>query len=307
MKVLVVGAGGFLGRYLVRQIAEVGHEVVALIRSEPAPEDESFFKVERVRLLRMDLLRPDLSALPGDIDAVVALAQSEHFRKFPDKAEEIFAINVTATMSLLQWAAKNRVQKFIFASSGGIYGSNARPYVQETELLAVDSPLGFYLGTKLCAEIIFQNYRQFFETAVILRPFFIYGPGQRLDMFIPRLINSVFEGRPIQLQGEAGVRLNPIYVEDAAQAFANAIALRGCYVMNIAGPDVLSIREICEHIGKLCARIPIFEQMPGVPSDYVASTDLAKTLLSLPQTPLSYGLKQTVDSVLRGKKVSEHG
>jgi nucleoside-diphosphate-sugar epimerase len=247
-----------------------------------------------VRRIETDLAAPGFTRLLPTADAVIALAQSGNFRNFPREAGEIFAVNVAAQLALLQWARELGVRRFVYASSGGIYGARARPFVQETDLLAVDSPLGFYLGTKLCAEVIFQNFRQFFDTAVILRPFFVYGPGQRTDMLIPRLIESVRIGRPIQLQGESGLRLNPIFVEDAAAAFTAALALEGCHVLNVAGPDVLSLREIGEAIGRRVRREPVFERVPGTPSDYVANTEAARTLLRMPQTPFEEGLARTV-------------
>ena len=94
------------------------------------------------------------------------------------------------------------MQQVIHASSGGIYGGKSGEIFSEDDLLAVDNPLGFYLSGKLCSEIIFQNYMHYFETAVILRPFFIYGPDQKKDMFIPRLIQSIQKETPIFLQGK---------------------------------------------------------------------------------------------------------
>jgi nucleoside-diphosphate-sugar epimerase len=279
---------------LVPLLAHAGHRVVAVVHGLPAGDHRACFDHPSIDVHEIDLATAELRIRDSGCDAVVALAQSQYFRDFPERARDIFAVNVHAQLRLLEWSRTSGVKRFVYASSGGIYGSRARQHVAENELLAVDSPLGFYLGSKLCAEIMFQNYRHFFETAVILRPFFIYGPGQRRDMLIPRLVHAVQSGRPIQLQGTDGLRLNPIYVDDAAQAFAAALRLTGCRVLNVAGSETVTLRELGERIGREVKRPPVFETVPGVPSDYVANTDAANALLGPPRVSLDAGLARTV-------------
>jgi len=295
MKILITGAGGFVGKRLCQYLSEKGHEVVAIVRSVSAVSDYSDFAAKKIEFLKFDLASLDCSKLPRNVDAIYTLAQSTHFRDFPEKAEDVFAVNLEANFHLLQWALDIGVRRFIHVSSGGIYGGKLGKVFQEDDSLAVDSPLGFYLGSKLCSEIIFQNYRSFFETAVILRPFFIYGPGQRRDMFISRLVDSVRKGFPLQLQGKNGLRVNPIFVDDAVIAFANALELSGFHIMNIAGPDVLSLRRIGEIIGEAVGKKPVFEKKEGTPVDYVANTEQAVKKLSQPMTAFTEGIRRTVD------------
>ena len=294
MKIVISGAGGFLGKRLTRHLAAAGHEVVAIVRRDPSPEDQSYFSAPGISVLRIDLSTLDSRRLPRDADAIYSVAQSSQFRNFPEQAEDIFSVNVTANMKLLQWAMENKVRKFIFASSGGIYGGRAGGKWNESDPLSVDSPLGFYLGTKLCAEVILQNCRQFFETMAILRPFFIYGPGQRKDMLIARMAESIRQGQPIFLQGRDGLRLNPVFVDDAANAFARALDLEGWHVINVAGPATVTLREIAEKIGARLGKKPIFEIKDGTPMDYVASTEAACSKLGMTLTGLDEGINAAV-------------
>jgi nucleoside-diphosphate-sugar epimerase len=291
VKLLITGASGFVGRRLVERLAAEGHEVLALVHTAPAPP----FASSSIRPLVVDLAHFERTRLPSGVDAVVSLAQSQNFRSFPGKAADVFAVNVNAHLQLLEWARGTGVRVFVSASSGGIYGARSKPLVEETDQLAVDSPLGFYLGTKLCAEVILQNYRHFFGCAAILRPFFIYGPGQRQDMLIPRLIGAVRDGRPIQLQGSDGLRLNPVYVDDAVKAFAAAIELQGCHVINVAGPDTLSLREIGERVGRRVGRAPVFELIDGSPSSYVGDIGHMRALLGAPRTGFDEGIARTLE------------
>lgn len=293
MRILLTGAAGFVGKRLVRRLADAGHEVFALARAVPAGADAAYFASPRVHLVVQDLVQLDTTSLPAGIEAVITLAQSSRFREFPGQAEEIFAVNVSANLKLLQWAVASGVGRFVHASSGGIYGGKLGAQFVETDLLAVDSPLGFYLGSKLCAEVVFQNYRQFFRTAVILRPFFVYGPGQRHDMFIARMVESVRTGRAIQLQGEDGLRINPVYVDDAASAFAGALALDGYHIINVAGPDVLTLRAACGIIGRAVGREPVYENKPGNPVDYVGDNTLEKSKLLAELMPFAEGVART--------------
>jgi len=290
MRILVTGAGGFIGKRLIARLAALGHDVFGLVRRAPLAEDADYFAGERVTLLHQDLTLLDTAGLPEDIEALITLAQSSQFRDFPGKAEEVFAVNVTANLKLLQWAVKSSVKRVVHASSGGIYGGKKGGNFFETDLLAVDSPLGFYLGTKLCSEVVFQNYRHFFATAVVLRPFFVYGPGQRSDMFIARLVDSVRRGLPISLQGPDGLRVNPIYVDDAVEAFCAALQLPGAHVINVAGPDTLTLRQVGDVIGRVIGRPAVYELREGDPVDYVGDTAIATTKLRAAATGFEHGI-----------------
>jgi len=297
MRILVTGAGGFLGRRLTHHLLSAGHEVTAIVRGVAAGRHHDDVALPGARVVGIDLANLDTGKLPRGIDAIYSIAQSSHFRDFPAKADDIFAVNVSANMKLLQWAMDNKVRKFIFASSGGIYGARPGGVLRESDPLSVDAPLGFYLGTKLCAEVILQNCRQFFETMVILRPFFIYGPGpQRKDMLIARIVESVRNGQPIFLQGHDGLRLNPVFVDDAAAAFCRALDLEGWHIINVAGPVAVTLREIGEKIGTCLGREAVFEVKEGAPMDYVAAIDAARAKLGMTFTGIDEGIKATVDT-----------
>lgn len=296
MKILVTGAGGFVGKRLTWKLAHGGHQVFALVRAEPGAQDKRYFEGGNVTLVRADLATLDCAALPGGIEAVFTLGQSSYFRDFPTRAEEIYAVNVTANLKILQWARQGGVRRVIHASSGGVYGGMKDVQFKETDLLAVDSPLGFYLGTKLCSEIVLQNYRQFFDTVAILRPFFIYGPGQRGDMFVARIIESVRSGAAVTLQGQDGLRINPIYVDDAVDAFAASLEVPGCSVFNVAGPDVVSLRALADLISKRVGRAPVFKiDAAAQPVDYVGTTAQAGRVLGAARIGLAQGLDLTIN------------
>lgn len=288
MRVLVTGASGFVGSALIRILAREGCEVLAATRSGQYPHRTG------VRPVKMDLAVLDVRCLPDGVDAIVSLAQSRCYRDFPEHAADVLRVNVEANLLLMDWARRAGVRRFVLASTGGVYALQARLALAEGDRLESMQTIDYYLTTKLSAELMLQSYAGFFETAVVLRPFFVYGPGQSEYMLVPRLIGSVRTGRPVQLASGEGPRLNPIYVDDAAQAFANALSLKGWQAMNIAGPDILSVREICDTIGRKLGRSPVYESVAGVPPDLIGNTDLARERLQLTQTRFEAGLGRII-------------
>jgi nucleoside-diphosphate-sugar epimerase len=240
--------------------------------------------------MRHDFSWPTLPDLPHDVTTVVYLAQSEHFREFPERAQDIFDVNVANVQKMLEWARVSGVKRFILASSGGLYGHGDAAF-REDDAIGPIGPLSYYLASKHCAELLAGSYANCF-TIVILRFFFVYGPGQKHSMLIPRLINSVRNGRPIILQGREGIRLNPIFVDDASVAICRSLDLASSHTINVAGPEVLSMRQIGTLIGKAVGREPVFEIDPDAIPRHV-SGEISKmcTLLNSPRVFFADGLR----------------
>jgi len=270
---LVTGASGLIGSRLLRLLSP-HWQVHAIGRT--AGE-----RLPNVTWQRVDLAAPfDPGELPGDVDTVVYLAQSEAFREFPEKAREIFAVNTDGVLRLLDYARSRGVKRFVFGSSGGL----------NEEAPVAAGNLGFYLGTKLCSEVLVRNYAPLMST-VVLRFFFVYGAGQKSGMLVPRLVRSVREGTLVTLQGAEGVRLNPTYVSDAAESIARALDLEGSHTINVAGPEELSLRRMCELIGTALGRAPLFEPQPGEPRHLVGDTTKMRALLAAPRVRFADGLR----------------
>ena len=280
MSVLVTGASGLLGRSVCRRLNDAGHEVISVLR--PGSDADS----TRCQSVVANLADPNWvgQSLPRQIAVVMHLAQSRRFRDFPDGASDVFGVNVNATAQLLDYAVRSGATHFIYASSGGIYRRGEVP-LAENAPLEPPGELGFYLGSKAAAEILVQAYSSLLNV-VIVRPFFVYGPGQRRDMLIPRIFNSVGAARPIRLDGEDGLSINPIHVEDAAIAVSRAASLTEGAVINIAGPETLTLREIAFSFGEHLGRPPIFERTGEPSRSMLGSIDLMSDLLHAPQRRL---------------------
>lgn len=292
MKVLIVGASGLLGRCLAGLLRE-GHEVFALDRDAGTFHGREH---PRARFIQADLSVFDPSGLPPGVDAVYYLAQSRRFREFPAGAMDMFEINVHAPLRIAEWAADSGVARFHYASTGGVYENREGP-IPESATVNVRREMGFYAGSKVSAELLLANYASRFESFCIIRPFFVYGPGQDEGMLIPRLIRSVSDGREIVLHGEEGMRINPIYVQDAARACGRMLDLTGDHLFNVAGTEVVSIKALALRIGEACGREPAFrhegEGRPGL----IGDISRMQEMLHRPEIDLREGIRATCEGM----------
>lgn len=247
--------------------------------------------------LPFDLSSEDFDRhLPDSIEAVIHLAQSNHFKDFPDKAKDIVAVNALSTIKLLDYARRAKAKTFVYASSGAVYGTPVE-VCHENTALTVDSKKGLYYASKLASEMFIESYSNYMKT-VILRFFFIYGPGQRKQMLIPRLVNSVLENKPISLQGNHGMRINPIYALDAATAVTASLSIPQSAIINVAGSEVLSLRQIGETIGAHVGKSPCFDiNHSATPVDLVGDITKMHSLLTKPQVFFTEGIKKYLSSV----------
>lgn len=286
MEILVTGANGFIGSVLCQRLYPE-HRLFCVFR---APDRVVHYPgaSEIVQDLAEDL---DLSLFPSEIDGIIHLAQSHDFRLFPEKAAEIFRVNDTATLQLLEYGRKAGVRSFIYASSGGVCGYKKGVMVESDP----PNPVSFYLTSKYISECLVRSYSSYFST-IILRYFFVYGDGQQKDMLIPSLIYRVQTGQEVIVHGRDGIRINPIFVEDAAQATASALDLVGHEVIHVAGKEAVSIIELSEMIGKLVGRAPIYRYEDDFGGMHlVGCIEKMRTRLSFePAIDLMKGLSRTV-------------
>lgn len=292
---LITGAHGLVGTHLLPWLAE--YELYAVARE--ADSEWQAALPGHCRLIEADLSLPGFcDKLPGKVDAVIHLAQSNHFRLFPDKALDIAAVNTFSTVQLLDYAKRAGARHFVYASTGGVYPAGPERVCVEAEPLAVQQQAGMYYASKLSAELFVEAYSRLMTT-VVLRFFFIYGPGQRQSMLIPRLVQSVMEGRPIALQGDNGIRINPVYVSDAVRAVAAALQLSTSAVVNVAGPEVWSLRDIGHAIAAAVGKPALFQSdLEVVAQDLVADVGLMRQLLVSPAIGLREGLALYVQETL---------
>src|SRR6185312_7787576 len=126
MTLVISGAAGVLGTFLLGVLAQCDDDVVALHRPGSTPPP-----VDGVRWVAQDLTQPLSAELPDRVDGVFHLAQSRRFREFPAGAVDVMEVNTMATTRLLDYCHTAGGRTFVFASTGAVTGAGPKPITED--------------------------------------------------------------------------------------------------------------------------------------------------------------------------------
>jgi UDP-glucose 4-epimerase len=289
LRILITGADGFVGSALTRVLGSGEHELVGVTLCPPGSDGS------KVDWIAQDLSQPiDCSRFPEHLDAVIHLAQSLHYRAFPARACDIFSVNVASTMQLLDYARGAGARVFLYTSSGGVYGRPEGPAREEQP----PDLVSFYNASKHMSEIMMRFYSPYFAT-VVLRPFFVYGEGQK-GMLIPSLVERIDEGQPVLLRGEHGMRINPIHVDDVVQVICRCLSLTTPEILNVAGTEVVNLEDLALLMGEFLGKSPLFERVDdqGLEALVADIGKLKKVLSFAPGIGVREGIQRIVHDYL---------
>ena len=288
-KILITGSSGLLSSTLIFKLNNTENELFVTSRTKKK-------STRNLTYINLDFSKNwSEEILPNNIDTIVHLAQSNHYRDFPNMASDIFKVNIESTARLLEYGRKISIKKFIYTSSGGVYAKNENAFKENFPIIKPGN-LGFYLGSKASSEILVQSYSSIFN-AIIFRPFFIYGTAQNNKMLMPRLMSNIINEKFIHLNGHNGIKINPIHVDDACNAIISSIEkISESMLINIAGPEILSIREICDQMSKYLKKEALFKINNDVGKDVIGDISLMKKILNYPEKKVCNSLEDIFHS-----------
>ncbi|HEX3147117.1 MAG TPA: NAD(P)-dependent oxidoreductase [Gemmataceae bacterium] len=288
----VIGGAGFVGQHLVRHLAAHGMRVLATCRSTASASP-----VNGVEWVPSDLAATDASKnWPTHYDALIYLAQSPRWRDFPAAADDIVRVNVCALQQAAEHARHAGAKRFIHMSTGTVYSQTREP-AREDEPIRTDASRSFYAATKLAAELLVAPYYTSFGVTQ-LRLFMPYGSGQNDKMLLPAIVSKVRSGMSVDLHGADGLRCNPVAVDDVSEVVRRCLMLDGSQTLNVAGPEVLTLRQVADAIGKTIGREPRFNSKPESPPVIVGDTSrLRATLGWQPPTRFVDGVRDWLKSL----------
>ena len=248
MKLLITGANGFIGKAMLKQLHNE-HFITALVRNSDGCK-----QLDNVEFISHDLSRRlAIETLPEKVDAIIHLAQSHQYRNFPKGMRDMIDVNISGLVDILEYARNAGCQQFINFSSGSVYSGSPETQSEDSFI----KPKGAYPLTKYIAEQITELYAGFFTTLNICL-FFPYGPGQQ-NMLIPNIINSIKTGNSIGLQGkQGGLIVCPIFVDDVLSVCELALHKNTKGLVNIAGQESISLKQIALEIGNVVNKEPVF-------------------------------------------------
>jgi nucleoside-diphosphate-sugar epimerase len=254
--VLVTGATGFLGGYVVRKLAALGCEVIATGRDK-AKLDALQAKSTRVLALPLEHLSIEThgAALKGITSIVHCAALSSPWGR--DAAFE--TANVVATQRLINVATALGVKRFVLVSTPSVYFRYADQLnVSETQILP--PPVNAYARTKRAAEALVLAHPEI--GPIVLRPRGLYGKGD--TALLPRLLRSVAKG-PIPLLRDGIAATDITHVEDVADAIIAALGAPMSAtgeIFNISGGVALPLKSIIEQASRMNGLTPKWRVLP---------------------------------------------
>lgn len=257
-KVLVTGAGGFIGSHLTEELVMAGAEVTALIHYNSNSNLSSLKYLEPGILASLNIVFGDItdsflmSQLSEGKDVVFHLAALIGIPYSYVAPAAYVSANINGTLNMLEAAKSNKVGKLIVTSTSETYGTAVYAPIDEKHPMQGQSP---YSATKIGADKIAESYFLSFGLPVcIFRPFNTFGPRQSTRAVIPTIISQVLsDSEEIRLGSLDPVR-DMLFVKDTARGFmlAGLEEKSDGEVVSVGTGRGVTIGELVGMIQKIC-------------------------------------------------------
>lgn len=306
MRALVTGVAGFIGSRLAERLAERGWTVRGvdaltpyydpdLKRSNVASAASLGVEVEFA-----DLQTADAQRLLDGIDVVFHFAAQPGVRHSWSDFDTYLGHNLLATQRLLDAARGSGITRFVFASSSSVYGQVWGAVTEESPT----RPYSPYGVTKLAAESLCATYADNFGVPTVsLRLFTVYGPRQRPDMALHRIIRSALTSEEFSVFGDGSAVRSFTYVDDVVDATIRAatVPLDAGTILNISGGSATALSEVIGTVERAAGcSVPVRYEAAhaGDVQRTDANAELARHLLGWePSVLLGDGIARQVEQV----------
>lgn len=274
---LVTGGAGFIASHLIDRLLAEGHRVTALDNFDPfyprsikennigTHLDNPSFRFLETDICDLDFLLENLS---DHYDAIVHLAAKAGVRPSIQAPADYQRVNVGGTQSLLEFAKKRGIQRFIFCSSSSVYGVNPNtPWSERDNVLLPISP---YAATKIAGELLGHVYSHLYGMRFIaLRLFTVYGPRQRPDLAIAKFARLLLADQPIPFYGDGSTRRDYTFVYDIVDGLLAALRYEGSLyeIINLGNHHTVSLSELVAVMEKTFGKKAILERLPAQEGD----------------------------------------
>lgn len=307
-RVLVTGAGGFIGGHLVERLVRDGAQVRGLVRYTSrgdhgtldwiAPEIAAQVEVVTGELRDVESVDRAVEGMEVVFHLGAQIAIPYSYVNPRDYSE----VNVIGTLNVAQAALRHGVRRLVHTSTSEVYGTAQRVPITEEHPLEPQSP---YAASKVAADKLVDSFHRSFELpAVVLRPFNTYGPRQSARAVIPTIITQALAGDAVHL-GSLEPRRDLTYMDDTVAGFlaaATTDAAIGRTIQLGTNHDV-AVGEIVELVGSILGKALHVEHDPqrvrpakSEVERLISGPFLAEELLGwTPETGLREGLTRTIE------------
>lgn len=259
MEILVTGGAGFIGGHLTESFVGDGHDVTVLDNLEPyydlgikkhngetgrkaATKSDGSYEFVEGTVTNADLLND----LTETVDAIYHQAAQAGVRKSVEEPAKVNEYNVTGTMTVLEAARKNDVDRVVYASSSSVYGKpEYLPYDEDHP----NEPVSPYGVSKLSSEHYMRVYNEVYGLPTVsLRYFTVYGPRMRPNMAISNFVSRCMRGEPPQIYGDGKQTRDFTYIDDVVDANRQLLHDESAdgEIMNIGSTDNIDILTLAE-------------------------------------------------------------
>lgn len=299
MRVLVTGAGGYVGGAVVRALLDAGYEPIAVLRDAAGQVPDG---VER-RIADVRDATAVGAAVRG-VDAVCHLAGLAQARESWHRPLDYFETNVAGTIAVLRAMDRAGVRSLVFASTASIYGTPAQQPM--SELLPDDVPHP-YASSKAAAEsILAWQAGQAGLSVAVLRLFNAAG-GNDPDptRIVPRVLAAAATGGPLGVNGDGSAVRDYMHVEDAGAAFLaalkNPVTAGTARRFNIGSGVGSSVMDVVAAAERATGRTIEVEHGPPAEESRVLVSDPARAREELGWRALRSGLDVIVRDAWRAR------
>jgi NAD dependent epimerase/dehydratase len=304
-RVLVTGAGGFIGSHLVERLVETGARVRAFVRY--TSRGEAGFLREVKGSTSLEVVAGDLRDMQAVDEAVRGMEVVFHLGAMISipysyvHPVEVVESNVLGTLNVLMACRRHEVRRVVQASSSEVYGTAVSVPIDEGHRLQGQSP---YSASKIGADKLAESFTCAYGLGVMtVRPFNTYGPRQSARAVIPAIISQALTREVVKL-GNLETRRDFTYVDDTVRGFVQAGEAEGVEgrVINLGTGEEVSIGELARLIIEMMGRsvrVEVDEQRLRPERSevmrLVSDNSLARELIGWqPEVKLEEGLARTI-------------
>ena len=224
-KVLVTGAGGFIGSHLIEKLVANGASVRAFVRYNSRGDPGLLSLIPAKMLSKIEIVAGDLRVSQSVTEAIKGCQYIYHLGALVSipysyfHPVEVAENNILSTLNVLSSSSNNGVIRIIHTSSSEVYGTALRVPIDESHPLQGQSP---YSASKIGSDKLAESFYSAFGLPVVtIRPFNTYGPHQSARAVIPTIITQALAQDEIHL-GNLDTARDFTYVDDTVNGFLSA-------------------------------------------------------------------------------------